>query len=762
LARSGEYFAAWAKFYRALATDEREPDRTRLLKGVLQFIVDDSGYTERPHAETGIQCESLVLAGMTARLLEDYVASAKYLRRARETAGAITDPEGRAAVQWVVVLAGLEAIKVDRDQGNYEAADEGIQRFRAEVSDVPGSGLGTQLAVTLLETNVYEHRAEAAREAGDAAGYRRWRAQSRQALLALARSRPDYRDAVYATVYRSLGPVADPAGLDPFEKNVYLAGLMREATEIRREIERLNAQAAGGAEASLRTRIAQLTQDMAKRFDNAIAVADTLLTDKTPLAAELRPDTLFNRAVCLYERGDLLEAANTFVTVARDHPRFERAEISAGHAVDIAAQLFQDDATGQQPSVREAFLAALRTLTTRYPESARARYAQFFLGNVLDRLGRYDEAAEEYAKVGSDHEKSLDARYYRLICLQRLFERQAADEPEHVEALARTARTLIAEAKAVTRAALAEVEALRKQVDTPSADSDPAAAKARLDEVIYFAGDAELMAATIRCAAPLRDYALALEQMRGFTDRYPGRQALIGSALRVRILAHQGLGQFQAAADIVDEFLNQSPDGAGGVIASLLASMRDEVIRRREGEQVGASTELVALADRLWRWVERQGAGVPVDERLAVRSMLADAHLLAGQAAKALVLFDACIEEDAKRMPDGRATHGPSLLGRAEALRKLERYDEAVKGYNEVWRRTEERSRLWWQALAGSLACHTQLETDPETILTSIAQHRHGDPQMGGPRLKAEFDRIESVNRRRRAGGGAAKTEPRP
>ena len=194
-------------------------------------------------------------------------ASAKYLRRAVEVAEKIADPEARAAVQWVVVLAGLEAVKVARDQGDYEAAAAGIGRFRASVRDTAGGSMGTQLATALLETNVYEHRAEAARANGDAASYKRWKAQSRRPLLALAKSNPDYRDAVYETVYRSLGTIDDPAGLDPFEKNVYLAGLMREATEIRREIDRLNTQARRGTDRAVRAKITQRTRDVAARFD---------------------------------------------------------------------------------------------------------------------------------------------------------------------------------------------------------------------------------------------------------------------------------------------------------------------------------------------------------------------------------------------------------------------------------------------------------------------------------------------------------------
>ena len=69
--------------------------------------------------------------------------------------------------------------------------------------------------------------------------------------------------------------------------------------------------------------------------------------------------------------------------------------------------------------------------------------------------------------------------------------------------------------------------------------------------------DAELMAATIRCAAPLRDYAGAIERMRGFAERYPGRRDLIGSALRVRILAHQGLDQFKQAGRAVKPYLQR-------------------------------------------------------------------------------------------------------------------------------------------------------------------------------------------------------------
>ncbi|MFQ6049078.1 MAG: hypothetical protein ACE5K7_06920, partial [Phycisphaerae bacterium] len=58
-----EYFDAWARLYMALAMPARDQRRIDLLAAVTSFV-KTSRYAERPHDETGVQCQSLLLAGM--------------------------------------------------------------------------------------------------------------------------------------------------------------------------------------------------------------------------------------------------------------------------------------------------------------------------------------------------------------------------------------------------------------------------------------------------------------------------------------------------------------------------------------------------------------------------------------------------------------------------------------------------------------------------------------------------------------------------
>ncbi len=749
---AGEYFGAWAVFYRALAMDPADAQRAALLKEVLAFLVEQSNYVDRPHGETGVQCESLVLAGMASRLLGEYPTADNYLGRAIEVAETVEMPEARAAVAWVVVLARLEQIKAARDRGDGNAAVAGIERFRTWMAAAAADNLGAQLAIALLEMDLYRRQAETAAGRGDSAEHARLMTRARRPLLALAEAKPAYRDAVYETVYQTLRHTTDVTGLDPFEQTICLAGLIRDATQIKRRIETLDNGVQAESTDDIRKEAERLKLEMAKTFDRAIEVADALLASTDALAVRFRPETLFNRAVCLYERGKLLDSARTFMAVADEHADFDRAETAAGHAVDIAAQLYQDEAMQQHQAVRETFLGTLRVLTQRYPDTDRARYAQFFLANVLDRLGRHADAAVEYAKVDGAHPKAIDARYYRLLCLQRrLDELEQADPDEAV--LIEQVRGIIAESKKVTAAAT------RLKNELAAAQPQTPEVRSRLGEVNYFAGDAELIAATVSCLPAIHDYAGALKLLEDFSKRYPGHRDLIGSALRIRILAYQGLRRFDEAAGIVDAFLDGAPEQASDVIVSLLSGVRDGVTKARDrGDEAAAAIragELRSLAQRLWTWAQKHATTLEVDEKLAIKSMVADAHLLGGDVEEALKLFDECVAEDAARWPDGKAVHGPSLFGKAEALRRLKRYKEAINLYNEVWRRTEERSTLWWRTLVRSLDCHTQVGTPPARILNSIAQHRRGDPEMGGSRIRAEFDRLENINRKRSISGGS-------
>ncbi len=763
---NARYFASWAKFYRALAAPPGK-DRQAVLDEIITYLtVEKKDWIETDHAQSGVQCQSLLLLGMTYRLKGDQNAdeqAVKYLRQAVERAAKLTDPGEKRDLQWVVFLGKMEQIKVQRDTGQYAEALASIKAMTQEMADAPSSP-STELAAALLEGSIYRKQAEAAKAKKNVKTYTRLMAQSRQPLIALANRRPQAKARIYASIYPLLGKDPKQDELGPFDKNVYVVGLLNDAARAQRRVEQIRKAAAGKLDPARRKQIVQLNAERTASLAKAIQTAELLLADKSELAERLRPEALFNLAVCCFESGKLLRAVQTFDRLARDFPAFNRSRDAASHAVQIAADLNRDPANSDRPEIRQVFIEALRTLTGRFADSDEARYWQFFLANTIELAGDDRAAAEAYAKVSPDHAHYLDARYYRMGCLRRSFERAVASQPADEASVRRQAEKLLAEATDCANLIAKSVD----QIDD----------KKRQAELEQFAGDALLTIARLTNEPPLQDYQATMKTLAGFEDRYGRYRDLIGRSMRLKIVALQGLDRLDQAKQLIPDYVRRDPENAGATLGALLTSMRQEVERARQRDQDKAArkaaAESVELAVWLYRWARVNRQRVKPDELFAIRVQLAQAYLEAGQYEPALKLFQECFEQDKARSSEGEPSHGPTLIGLAESHYRLAQqaakagqYDRAAEGFQTasrrfmvVWQRTERHTPLWWRAFVRGLQVPVerrevlvaQLEqarrsrslTDQERgqlasipkILARIEQtinaERMGDTQLGG------------------------------
>jgi tetratricopeptide (TPR) repeat protein len=137
-----------------------------------------------------------------------------------------------------------------------------------------------------------------------------------------------------------------------------------------------------------------------------------------------------------------------------------------------------------------------------------------------------------------------------------------------------------------------------------------------------------------------------------------------------------------------------------------------------------------------------------------LRLQLAQSHLDAGNLEEARALFARCAETDTRLLGDGQAEDLRAVRGLGEALYRLGRFEEALPLFHQVVAESPERSPEWWGALLRDLQCRTELNHDPQGILTVIAQQQFLNPTLGGETLKQEFQKLRRTNQQRRQRAG--------
>ncbi len=729
LRSQSEYHHAWARFLHALALSESNPRRTQLLTKAIHYVVHQKKLTLRDHAETGVQHQSLLLAGMASRLLGRLTDATKHLGQAIALVSALDQPPSDHRMTWLAGLARLERIRALRDADQFDEAYAAIGECREWLQQKAPDSFRLELAVALVEADTYRRQAAAARDpdvAGDLM------ALARRPLVQLARRTPQRRELIYERLHPFLRG-AEPMSLPPFERNVYVIRLLREAAATHARIEAM--QKAGPAERE----IEMLTGKREQAIQQAVTLIQSLLQDPSPEAAEVRAEALFNLAVCYQQRGDEERAVEQLLDLVRDYPRFEQRRTAAQYAAAIAAQFYHDPAQGSTRHVQEKLKEALGVLITAFPNSKQAQDVRLLLGEVLDRLGEHARAAAEYGRVSPTHAKYLDAGFLRLRSMSRDHRTRAALANSNQSQLASEAVEIARASREYARLALAAADRI----------ADPE----RKAQVQRFAAKSILIGAELLADPTIGRAESALDMLADFEPRFASYPDLAGQALRTRIVAHQFLGQLQDAASLVEVYLAGQPRAAGAVLQGLMRAMSAELDSARAGGRRDKAHWLAeqraALAQQLYTWAQSHAQQLGPNGLLPFRLQLAEAHLEAGKLQAAFQLFATCLEEDAATHADGRPRNAAAIYGKAEALYRLRQYPNAEPLFHDLWTRTERYTPFWWRALLRSLQCHTRMGSDPRRIVQAIEQQRATRPDLGGPRLKTQFDDLERINRRR-------------
>lgn len=387
----------------------------------------------------------------------------------------------------------------------------------------------------------------------------------------------------------------------------------------------------------------------------------------------------------------------------------------AAHAAARLALAWEAHADVAQPVTAAQVERALRRAAEHSgAEDDRARFTLALAAHLL-RQDRPAEAAESLASVDPRGPHAVERA---RLATDALLRRRAGGEPV---------------------AAAVALDEVRRALDAvrDRAGADAAAVRRRL---------------AVQEAALLLEYEGARSALRALDaiEDAAADPAILADLMQVRIRAHAESGDTDAARRDLALLLERAPAQAEALVVDLLdAALRavreaeDEGDRER-AERV-AARELRPLAEVLSaRRASRAGAAPqgPASGR-AASIALAEALLVLDRAAEALPILDALLAEqpDAARL----------IAGRAEALFRIgDRDAEAMPLYRRLAAGgSAVEPAYYWLANLRLLEIVARQGRGVDQIGPRIRRLRLADPDLGGPRFRGAFERLEA-----RFGGG--------
>ncbi len=722
-----EYLRLWTLFYDAAWRAADDPARTRCLAELLQFLKDNPVYLETPHDRSRVQVQSLLLAGMARRRSDDLSSARELFDRALAAATRVADVAERERIQWAITLASLERARCARDDGRFGDALTALVQLRDQA--VAGdAGFPLRFLAALTERSIARARAEVAAaqsNRGDEA--QRFREEAWRTMLKLFEAEPARRDDLFLAVFDLNHGSTDPAKLDPFEQCAAAVGLL------------------SSLETSSRTDDLPAVQ--------AVRLAEAFLTTHGKDGGVLVPEMRYCLATARYRAGELAVAAKSFLELAKDFPTFARAEQASSFAVQLSADV----------DSRRLRVDAMSLLYERYPDSPTARAWRFQFATMLEEEGDFARAADQFSRLDDGDENYAEACFGRIRALSRAIRRDV-------------------EAGTFSRTDLnRRVDELRRALDPlVAAAANPGDAPERRSAAPALVVRARVILAEVDTLSGIEQFARALETVETFESAAgsPDSRALAGRVWRVRLLAYERLGRLDAAGDAIPAYLASDPAGAIETLHGLYETLANDADGGLEGGDADrakskAQTALL-IAQQLYDHAEREPADATAPDRPALTLQLAEAHLRADHPERARELFrellagpnvtDAVQPTEPSSAPDPATKISPAPMtlnepadlraraGLAEAHFRLGAFDDALPLFNSLALRLPRKEPLRWRYLLRDLQCRTARNDPPGDIIKVIQQQKILQPDLGGPTLTAEFEKLLRENERHTSG----------
>jgi len=710
LAPRADYLMLWCLYYDALAREENDLLRADRLGRILDLLERQPAILETPHEDSKVQVQGLVLAGMTRRLLDDHSKSREHFDRALAIVHRLSTEE-RSRVHWAIVLAHVESIRNDCEDARFESAAKGLARLR-EVEQAPGAdAFGLLLVAALLERSVLQAQAQEATKQDESQKAAKFTTNAWRVPMRLIEQFPTRRDEVYAALTDLIPPDADPELLDPISRSALVAGWLARADDNQSQREQL--------------------------LHKAITVGEQLVKAPPADADSLTSEVLFNVGIAKFRLGDRSGAAEAFRRVATGFANFSEGRRAAVLAVELAASAFNEAPAEQQSDLAIPYRAAMETLLNTYADSDEAKHWRFFYAQLLEQLGQHDHAATQYAMVGSGHEYIRDSMLGRLRALAARLRQFAST----TEAPGGPPESLVREFQST----------LQQFLETMSPRNAESVAD---DSTARLLAAATLLGAEVNILHGIDQPERALQQLDRFEETFGNQQDLLDRVWRVRLLAYDRLDRLTDAAAALPVFLTASPANAGATLQSLYDDLAEQIETLREKGSTRAQQKAqlaLVVARELVAWAERQSDPALGMDRLRLGVQFAEASLAAESLSQARELFEKVLREidGSTASPNQAFLQAKARIGLAETLYRAGDFAAALPLFNDLAMRLDNDHPFRWKSLLRDLQCRTALKAPPDEIIKVIHQHEYLHPEMGGPVLLAEFQRLLRENQRR-------------
>jgi tetratricopeptide (TPR) repeat protein len=378
--------------------------------------------------------------------------------------------------------------------------------------------------------------------------------------------------------------------------------------------------------------------------------------------------------------------------------------------------------------LNDQWIAMARDYVDHYPHGQYAAEPRFRLAELLQRQGKYAEAAAQYDQVKgvdpfydfSATFKAAECRYLELGAAAN----KAAGKPGALAAAAKN--ELTAAAAAGLRSTVLNGAVVEKR--TPAERLFVHKARA----------DATFMLATLLEAQPQKNYAEIAELLDGFELSYPQMSENFDDVTRWRLVALERTGQYPQAEAEITRLLAPSrrPAPSNDYIKALgLDLWKQTQVRTQQGDRAGALAD-ARLTALLYQYFEQQVAAGRMNPKslTGTLSILGQAYVMMNDSARAKVIFEQVVKA-APSSPDANA-----------GLARLAQADKDYRQASDLWTRVEaeaaESDDLWYEARY-NLAVIYAADGNLKAACGKLAETRSEHPSLGSPQMKDRWDGLQ-------------------
>jgi tetratricopeptide (TPR) repeat protein len=376
--------------------------------------------------------------------------------------------------------------------------------------------------------------------------------------------------------------------------------------------------------------------------------------------------------------------------------------------------------------LNDLWIARAHDYLEHFPHGKYAAEPRFRLAELLQRQGKYAEAAAQYDQVrGVDPFYDFAATFKAAECRYLELGAAAGKAPGKPGAMAAADKSqLTAAAIAGLRTTVVNGGVIEKR--TPS--QRQFVHKAR--------GDATIMLATLLEAQPQKNYAEIAELLDGFELSYPQMSANLDDVTRWRLMALERTGQYAQAQAEITRLLARRPVPSDDYVKALgLDLWKQSKARAEQGDKPGslADARLTAL---LYQYFEQQVAAGKMNAKTltGTLSILGQAYVMMNDSARAKVIFEQVVKA-APSSPDANA-------GLARLAQAGKDYREASDLWTRVEAEAAESDDLWYEARY-NLALIYAVDGNVKAACGKLAETRSEHPSLGSPQMKDRWDGLQ-------------------